>query len=69
MRSAAHLEAFLIKQGVPFFLNVSNVLGMCRVVRMQSHASFAKACHNIYLETNTEASVFHVCLASLSDEK
>ena len=34
VRSAAHLEAFLIKQGVPFFLHISNVLGVCRGVRV-----------------------------------
>ena len=42
MRSAAHLEPFLIKQGV-LFLHVSNVSGMCRGVRMQLHASYAEA--------------------------
>ena len=42
MRSAAHLEAFLIKQGM-LFLHVSNVLGMCRGMRVRSHASYAEA--------------------------
>ena len=40
---AAHLEAFLIKQGV-LFLQVSSVLGVCRGMRVWSHASYAKAC-------------------------
>ena len=33
---------FLIKQGI-LFLHVSSVLGMCRGMHMQSHASYAKA--------------------------
>ena len=46
VRSAVHLEAFLIKQGVLFFLikqGISNILGVCRGVCMQSHASYAEA--------------------------
>ena len=42
VRSAAHLEAFLIKQGM-LFLNVSNVLRVCRGVRMRSHVSYTEA--------------------------
>ena len=43
--SAAHLEDFLIKQSVLFFFfHVSNVLGVCRGMRMRSLASYAKAC-------------------------
>ena len=42
VRSAAHLEAFLIKQGV--LLHVSNVLGVYKGVRVRSHASYAEAC-------------------------
>ena len=42
VRSAARLEAFLIKQGV-LFLHVSNVLGVCGGVRVRSHASYAEA--------------------------
>ena len=44
VRSAAHLEAFLIIQ-VVLFLYVSDVLGVCRGVRMRSHASYAEAWH------------------------
>ena len=40
VRSAAHLEAFWMKQGV--ILHVSNVLGMCRGACMRSHTSYAK---------------------------
>ena len=46
VRSAVHLEAFLIKQGILFFLikqGVSNILGVCRGVCMKSHASYAEA--------------------------
>ena len=43
VQSAAHLEAFLIKQGVLFLL-ISNVLGMHRGMRVQLHASYAEAC-------------------------
>ena len=43
VQSAAHLEAFWIKQGV-LFLHVSNVLGVCRGVRVRWHASYAEAC-------------------------
>ena len=42
VQSATHLEAFLIKQGM-LFLHISNVLGMCRGVRMQLRASYAEA--------------------------
>ena len=42
VRSAAHLEAFWMKQDM-ILLHVSNVLGLCRGVRVRSHASFAKA--------------------------
>ena len=48
MRSAAHLEPFLIKQG-GLFLHVSNVSGMCRGVRMQLHASYAEAWALLYI--------------------
>ena len=43
VRSAAHLEAFWIKKGV-LFLHVSNVLGVCRGVRLWLHALYAEAC-------------------------
>ena len=49
VQSAVHLEAFLIKQGVLFFLHVSNALGMCRGMRLQSHASYAEACSFILI--------------------
>ena len=42
MQSAAHLEAFLITQGV-LFLHISSVLGMCRGICVQLHSSYAKA--------------------------
>ena len=42
VQSATHLEAFLIKQGM-LFLHISNVLGVCRGVRMQLRASYAEA--------------------------
>ena len=48
MRSAAHLEAFLIKQRMLFFLHISNVLGMCRGMRMRLHASYVEACSCIF---------------------
>ena len=43
VRSAAHLEAFWIKKGV-LFLHVSNVLGVCRGVRLWLHALYAEVC-------------------------
>ena len=43
VRSAAHLEAFWMKQGV-LFVHVSNILGVCRGVRVPSHASYAETC-------------------------
>ena len=46
MGSAAHLEAFLIKQGM-LFLHVSNVLS----VRLQSHALYAKAWYHYSAQT------------------
>ena len=42
MQSAAHLEAFWIKQCM-LFLHLSNVVGMCSGVHMWWHASYAKA--------------------------
>ena len=42
VRSAAHLEAFLIKQGV-LFLQVSIVWVVQRGVRVRSHASYVGA--------------------------
>ena len=42
VRSAVHLEAFWIKQGV-LFLHVCNVLGVCRGVHLRSHASYVEA--------------------------
>ena len=42
MRSATHLETFLIKQSM-LFLHVSNVSGMRRGMCMRSHASYAEA--------------------------
>ena len=42
VRSAAHREAFLVKQGV-LFLHISNVLGVFRGVRVRLHASYAEA--------------------------
>ena len=43
VQSAAHLKAFLIKQGM-HFLHVASVLGMCSGMCVQSHASYAEAC-------------------------
>ena len=43
MRSAAHLEAFWVKQDV-LFLYVSKVLGVWRDVRVRSHVSYAEDC-------------------------
>ena len=48
VQSAVHLEAFLIKQRV-LFLHVSNALGMCRGMCLQSHASYAEACSFILM--------------------
>ena len=42
MWSAAHLEAFWIKQDM-LFLHVSNVLGMFRGMHVQSHTSYVEA--------------------------
>ena len=41
MQSATHLEGFLIKQGMLF---LERLLGVCRGMRMQLHASYAEAC-------------------------
>ena len=45
VRSAAHLDAFLSNKAW-FFLHVSNVLGVCRGVRVRLYASYAEACYN-----------------------
>ena len=42
VRSAAHLEAFLVKQGVLFFAYLY-VLDVFRGVRVRLHASYAEA--------------------------
>ena len=47
VQSAAHLEAFLIKPGIVFLAHLvflAHVLGLCRGVAVQSHASYAEAC-------------------------
>ena len=43
VQSSAHLEAFLIKQGV-LFLHVSDVSVVCRGVCVRLHTSYAEAC-------------------------
>ena len=52
VRSAAHLEAFLIKQGM-VFLHVSIVSGMRRGVDMRLHASYAEAWQIVDKPLNT----------------
>ena len=58
VRSAAHLETFLIKQGV-LFLHVSNVSGVYRGVRLRSHVWYAEACNVMNkLEIETKSLFF-----------
>ena len=58
VRSAAHLEPFLIKQGV-LFLHVSNVSGVYRGVRLRSHVWYAEACNVMNkLEIETKSLFF-----------
>ena len=42
VQSAAHLESYLIKQGM-LFLHVSSVLDACRGIHVRLHTSYAEA--------------------------
>ena len=48
----------LFESKVCFFSHISNILGMCRGVRVQSHVSYAEACN---IETTSFILVFVLC--------
>ena len=60
MQSDAYLEAFLIKQGMPF-LHVSNVLGVCRGIRSNHMPHMQKPAQPLDISQN--------CVRSLPQKK